>query len=239
MISLAMCCLRCIICGYACCSCCCGGCGGRKTKRNQHAYPVVAPMGPAPVWGDSKGSPYVTEEPMRYAYFDSKPSDDALPIMPSLGEREEYIVEDRDFKSLEAGYELQSVRPVDSAMLSPDRLPQPTPQRGLVDDNGFLAAPQRRPSHASSFYSEVAVTAAPPGQQHRRTLSPQALAPPRPLHNQSSGHRNTYQREYNEVQAVNPYQYDYRARPPPVRETPYSGSHDRQNTPKPEEWTVI
>jgi hypothetical protein len=79
VLSLLWCCLRCLMCGYACCTCCCGCCGGRRHKREQQ-YPPPPP--PPPL---INRQPAPLDEP-KYAYFDV--SDDALPHMPSLNQSE-------------------------------------------------------------------------------------------------------------------------------------------------------
>jgi len=90
IISMLMCLFRCIMCGYACCACCCGGCGGSSRRRHKegsttYVLPPPAPIidrPPQPPPPQPHYAPQAHYDEPKYAYFD-KPSDDALPHMPS------------------------------------------------------------------------------------------------------------------------------------------------------------
>ncbi|KAF8250726.1 hypothetical protein K440DRAFT_639229 [Wilcoxina mikolae CBS 423.85] len=176
IISMLMCLFRCIMCGYACCSCCCGGCGGNGGRRHKevtttYVLPPPAPIidrppppPPPPPQMHPQPPPHDYGEP-KYAYFD-KPSDDALPHMPSA--------RGIDVKQeVEESHEMVNVRRSPSPQAAGIHAPPPMRRPGEVYPG------QPPPSAAPNYYPAGAAVSSPynagngPYVQTRPHLPPQ------------------------------------------------------------------
>ncbi|KAF8543869.1 hypothetical protein BDD12DRAFT_801815 [Trichophaea hybrida] len=161
IISILICLFRCIMCGYSCCSCCCGGCGGSGGQRHKevtttYVLPPPAPiinqpppplqMHPQPPQMQPQSPPHDYAEP-KYAYFD-KPSDDALPHMPSA--------RGVDVKQeVEESHEMVNVRRSPSPQVAGIHAPPPMRRPGEVYPG------QPPPSAAPNYYPAGAAVSSP------------------------------------------------------------------------------
>ena len=91
VISIVVCCVRCLYCGLSCCCDCFGCFRGRNRKRTKYAD-TPSPFNPAPFQGYQPANSPHGYQPPQYAHFDANPNgnatggkmnEDSLPAMPS------------------------------------------------------------------------------------------------------------------------------------------------------------